>query len=62
MKWFPLSPDTFGRYTGITLIHGDFMEIHGDHCSGWNMLGPWEMALLEGVALLEEVCYCVGGL
>ena len=22
------------------------------------MLGPWEVALLGGVALLEEVCHC----
>jgi hypothetical protein len=26
------------------------------------MLGPWEVALLEGMALLEEVCQCEGGL
>ena len=25
------------------------------------MLGPWEMALLGGVALLKEVCHCVVG-
>jgi hypothetical protein len=31
-------------------------------CGGLNMLGPREMALLGGVALLEEVCRCVGGL
>jgi hypothetical protein len=24
-------------------------------CDGLNMLGPWEVALLGGVALLEEV-------
>jgi hypothetical protein len=26
-------------------------------CGGLNMFGPWEVALLEGVALLEEVCH-----
>jgi hypothetical protein len=25
------------------------------------MFGPWEVALLGGVALLEEVCNCGGG-
>jgi hypothetical protein len=29
---------------------------------GSNILGPWEVAFLGGVALLEEVCHCVGGL
>jgi hypothetical protein len=33
-----------------------------DSCGGLNMLGPWEMALLGGVALLEEVCHCIGSL
>ena len=27
------------------------------YCGGLNMLGPQEVALLGGVALLEEVCY-----
>jgi hypothetical protein len=27
-----------------------------------NILGPWEVALLRGVASLEEVCHCVGRL
>ena len=31
-------------------------------CGGLNMLGPWEVTLLGDVALLEEVCHCVGGL
>jgi hypothetical protein len=25
------------------------------------MLGPWKVALLGGVVLLEEVCHCGGG-
>ena len=29
---------------------------------GLNMLGPWEVALLGGMAVLEEVCHCVGEL
>ena len=29
---------------------------------GLNILGPWEVALIGGVALLEEVCPCGGGL
>ena len=24
-----------------------------------NLLGPWEVAVLGGVALLEEMCHCV---
>jgi hypothetical protein len=32
------------------------------YCSGLNMIGPWEAALLGGVALLEEVIPCWGGL
>jgi len=32
------------------------------HCGGLNMLGPREVTLLGGVALLEKVCHCVGGL
>ena len=31
-------------------------------CDGLNMLGPWEVALLGGVTLLEEVRHWVGGL
>jgi hypothetical protein len=31
-------------------------------CGGLNMLGQWEVALLRGMALLEEVCLWVGGL
>jgi hypothetical protein len=27
-------------------------------CSGLNMFGPWELALLGGVALLGWVCSC----
>ena len=30
-------------------------------CGGLNMLGPWEVALLGGVALLKEVCHCGDG-
>jgi hypothetical protein len=30
-------------------------------CGGLRMLGPWKEALLGGMALLEEVCHCVGG-
>jgi hypothetical protein len=30
-------------------------------CGGLNVLGTWEV-LLGGVALLEEVLQCVGGL
>ena len=26
-------------------------------CGGLNKLGPWEVALLGGVALLKEVCH-----
>ena len=26
-----------------------------NHCGGLNMFGPWKMALLECIALLEEV-------
>lgn len=33
-----------------------------DGCGGLNMLGPWDVALFRGVALLEQVCHCVGGL
>jgi hypothetical protein len=29
-------------------------ELDQAHCGGLNMLGPWEMALLRCVALLEE--------
>jgi len=32
------------------------------HCGGLNMLGPWEVPLVGGVALLEKVCHCVGQL
>jgi hypothetical protein len=32
--------------------------IHRENCGGLNMLGPWEVALLGGVALLEEVLLC----
>jgi hypothetical protein len=31
-------------------------------CGGLNVLGPWEVALLEGVALWEEVNLYRGGL
>jgi hypothetical protein len=31
-----------------------------DSCGSLNMLGPWETALLEGVALLED-CGLIGG-
>ena len=31
-------------------------------CDGLNMFGPWEVALLGGVALLDEVCHCGVGL
>jgi hypothetical protein len=31
-------------------------------CGGLNVLAPWEVTLLGGVALLEEVCHYVGGL
>ena len=31
-------------------------------CGGLNTLGPWVVALLGGVALLEEVCHCVSRL
>jgi hypothetical protein len=31
-------------------------------CGDLNMLGPWEVALLEGMALLEEVCHFGDGL
>jgi hypothetical protein len=31
------------------------------HCGGLNTLGPREVALLGGVALLEEVHHCGGG-
>jgi hypothetical protein len=31
-------------------------------CGGLNMLGPQGLVLLGGVALLEEVCHCGGGL
>lgn len=27
-------------------------------CGGLNMFGPWEVALLGGETLLEEVCHC----
>ena len=27
-------------------------------CGDLNMLGPWKVALLGGVALLEGVCHC----
>jgi hypothetical protein len=27
-------------------------------CGGLNMLGPWKVAILGGVALLEEVWSC----
>jgi hypothetical protein len=30
-------------------------------CGGLNMLGPWEVALLGGGALLEKVCHYGGG-
>lgn len=30
-------------------------------CGGWKMLGPWEVSLLGGVALLEKACHCGGG-
>jgi hypothetical protein len=29
---------------------------------GLNTIGPWEVTLSEGVALLEEVWHCGGGL
>jgi hypothetical protein len=32
--------------------------LHG----GLNMIVPWQEARLAGVALLEEVFHCVGGL
>jgi hypothetical protein len=31
-------------------------------CGDLNMLGPREMALLGGVALLEDMCHCGVGL
>jgi hypothetical protein len=31
-------------------------------CGSLNMFNPWEVALLRGVALLEEVCHCEGRL
>ena len=34
----------------------------GVDCDGLNMLGPWEVALLGGVALLEEGHHYGGGL
>ena len=58
-------------FTPISLIHYHivifyFPSFHTmclaltvGHCSGFNMLGPWEVALLRGVALLEEVCHYV---
>jgi hypothetical protein len=46
---------------GILFIHY-FRIFFLDHWGGLNMLGPWEVALLGGVALLEEVCHCGGGL
>ena len=30
-------------------------------CGGLNVLGLWEVALLGGVALLEELCHCLSG-
>jgi hypothetical protein len=33
-----------------------FSLLHG--CGGLNMLGPWGVAQLGGVALLEEMCPC----
>jgi hypothetical protein len=46
-----------------------FLRLALSHCDGLNMFGPWEMALLRGVALLEgrrsafleEVCHCAIG-
>jgi hypothetical protein len=29
-------------------------------CGGLSILDPWKVTLLEGVALLEEVCHLVG--
>ena len=37
-------------------------RLQNQACGGLNMFGPWEVALLGGVALLEEMWYCVGGL
>jgi hypothetical protein len=34
----------------------------GVECSGLSMVGPWEVVLLGGVALLGEVHHCGGGL
>ena len=31
-------------------------------CGRLNVLGPWEVALLGGVSLLEGFCHCEGGL
>jgi hypothetical protein len=31
------------------------------YCGGVKMFGPWEVAPLGSVALLEEVCRCGGG-
>lgn len=31
-------------------------------CGDLNMLDSWEVAVLGGVALLEETCHCVDGL
>jgi hypothetical protein len=42
--------------TNIFLCGSDIV-----HCGCLNMLGPWEVALLGGVALLKEVCHCGDG-
>jgi hypothetical protein len=49
----------------VVLVISSPPEIH--KCGGLNMLGPWNGTIRRnglvgvGVALLEEVCYCVVG-
>lgn len=43
------------------LGHEDQVFMNGER-DGLNMLRPWEAAPLQGMALLQFVCHCVGGL
>ena len=47
-----------GAAIPMTSLHNE----SASSCSGFTMLGPQEVAVLGGVALLEEVPHCGGGL
>ena len=46
-----------GRWWSVKIKLSGYHLIDLNCYGGLNMLGPWEVALLGGVALLEEVCH-----